>query len=115
MKKLILIVSFLFFSTGVLAESDTPKPVVKIMQLPTVIQCFSTSLTDMLENRFGELEALEGEGTLVKPDNESVSGDFKMYIDPGNDKSFTVTIKFGDFECIVLSGGKLTPITGQKL
>lgn len=109
MKKLLVILSScLIFSSQVSAQSSGKGT----QFLPTLIQCTSESkefMDKFVEENFGEIPFLEGTGNVIMPNGLAAPGEFTVYLDPGKDASFTITMTFGPARCVVMNG------TGMKL
>jgi len=76
-----------------------------------MIQCSPVAADEMLEQLYGELGFLEGDGHIFKPDNTTAVGKMRMFIDPKKPRSWTIMIEFGpELHCLVMSGEDIGPM-----
>jgi len=103
------IATFLCLLSAVAIAEETD-PSKQLIPLPFQIQCMSVPPDMLLKQQYGEIGFIEGPGHLIKPDGSQATGNMKIFLDPGPDKSYTIFIELGEFHCMVMSGEHVQPV-----
>lgn len=95
---------------------NVPNPDTRSRVLPLFLQCSPVAPDAMLEERYGELGMLDGEGSVFISPGQVLKGSFRMFVNP-TDKTYTVILQIGDdLHCMVISGEHLGPmVSGDKI
>ena len=115
MKWLTLFLSLL--ATSALAEDkiqsmpEAQDPATRIFPLPFVMQCGPVHPDQMLEQNYQELGFVEGDASIFAPSGQILPGKLRMFVKPGEPRSFTVMIELGpEINCMLTSGSNLMPM-----
>ena len=83
----------------------------KVLVLPILVQCSSDKPDDMFKKEYGELGFLDGEATVFVTPDTVISGDFRMFLNPEDTRSFSIVLEVKDMSCLVMSGQGIAPMT----
>ena len=101
----------LLATTPALAEKPPTQPQQQeILKVPLVMYCTEKRPDRMLEERFGELGFIQGEGAITLPNNENVYGEFRMFLNPTGE-SFTIIFEGDTLSCLVMTGENVIPMS----
>jgi len=116
-----LIATLILLSSFAYAEEQNPHkftpdadPSKQVIPLPFQIQCIPIPPYELLKDQYGEIGFVEGLGHLIKPDGSQADGKLRMFVDPGDDKSYSIFIELGTFSCMVMSGVHLRPMVAEE-
>jgi hypothetical protein len=96
-------------ATPALAQDNIPEipqatpPEQQVQAYPLVMQCSPVSADLMLEQQYGEIEFLRGQGSVFAPNMQIFSTRMRMFVNPDT-KTYTVMIELGEKSCMLLSG-----------
>lgn len=97
-------VGVLASTIGVFANAQQPDPGVEI---PMTLRCFAYETGHALEEGFGELPFVQGNGDINMGDDRSVPIEMTLHVNPDN-KSWTLMYKLSDNLNCVAAGGEGT-------
>jgi len=100
----LLTIGILASTIGVFANAQQPDPGVEI---PMTLRCFAYETGHALEEGFGELPFVQGNGDINMGDDRSVPIEMTLHVNPDN-KSWTLMYKLNDKLNCVAAGGEGT-------
>ena len=116
MSRLILLVllGLATFKLALAEPQPQEEPKVPVTNLPLMLQCTAAEVVERMVEEYDELPFIEGNGTWLIPNGQSISGKIEMYVNPSTG-SFTLVIPLGtDVKCVVISGKDLKPMLSDK-
>lgn len=79
-----------------------------VFPVPTSMICTPVPPDDLLQQRFGELEFVNGVAQLFLGDGSIVEGELLMFVNPDT-RTFTVLFHSGELYCAIITGTYLEP------
>lgn len=94
------------------ASAQTSQEPVNI-DVPIMVSCSDTPAEDVLPRIFGEIPFLDAVGRFQLLDGSVVEGKMQIFVDPQNDRSYTIIVKVNDLNCMLLSGEQIKPSSSE--
>src|SRR6056300_2074012 len=82
----------------------------EVIVLPILVQCSSEQPDEMLEEGYGELGFIDGEGVVFVAPEQILKGDFRMFLNPNDNHSFSIILEVKDMSCLIMSGQGVAPM-----
>lgn len=73
------------------------------VEIPMTLQCFGYDTGRALEEGFGELPFVEGDGDINLGNDKSAPIKFTLHVNPDN-RSWTIMYELGDLHCVAAGG-----------